>query len=105
MLQKNWPKFVYHSAGLQVTYDVTKAKGSKVVDIKVTCTKCQVPRLVPIDLKEEYNLLCGSFLYNGGDGLTMFPGSIIRKEIIGRILFEIIHTPCDLFSGSDIFVE
>nr|KAI8758248.1 snake venom 5'-nucleotidase [Biomphalaria glabrata] len=77
-------------SGLQVTYDVTKAKGSKVVDIKVTCTKCQVPRLVPIDLKEEYNLLCGSFLYNGGDGLTMFPGSIIRKEIIGKIDTDVL---------------
>ncbi|KAK0053503.1 5-nucleotidase, partial [Biomphalaria pfeifferi] len=72
-------------SGLHILYDMTRPKGSRVVQIKVTCTKCSVPKLELLNLNKEYKLLCSSYIYKGGDGFQMFPASILKKQIIGKI--------------------
>ncbi|CAL1534959.1 unnamed protein product, partial [Lymnaea stagnalis] len=66
-------------AGLQVTYDISRPVGSRVVEILVTCTKCGVPKLEPIMMGRSYRLVASSYIISGGDGFSMFPDKILRR--------------------------
>ncbi|CAG5115172.1 unnamed protein product, partial [Candidula unifasciata] len=65
-------------SGLQITYDIGRPVGERVVEVLALCTKCPVPKLEPLIPQKAYNVLASSFIINGGDGYHMLPASTIR---------------------------
>ncbi|XP_058791716.1 protein 5NUC-like [Phymastichus coffea] len=61
-------------SGLQVTYDLAKPVGSRVISARVRCSLCMVPTYHDLDPNTNYTILMNDFLYNGGDGFQMFKG-------------------------------
>lgn len=59
-------------SGVRVVYDMTKSVGNRVVSIFVLCTYCRIPSYEEIDPNRLYGVLVSSFVYEGGDGYTMF---------------------------------
>lgn len=59
-------------SGMRVKYDVSKAPGRRVQSVEVLCTQCNIPSYSLIDPNREYGVILNDFLYNGGDGYTMF---------------------------------
>lgn len=55
-----------------MTIDPSRPEGSRVLDLQITCTKCEVPRLETVDPAKYYRVILPSFMYNGGDGYKMF---------------------------------
>lgn len=55
-------------SGLKVVYDLSKPIGHRVLEVKVRCGQCFVPKYSPIDLRKTYRIVTTSFLIAGGDG-------------------------------------
>ncbi|XP_052899613.1 protein 5NUC-like [Anopheles moucheti] len=62
-------------AGVNVEYDLTRPPMQRVVQVKVRCARCQVPMYEVLKEDEHYRILLSQFLYDGGDGYDMLPGS------------------------------
>ncbi|XP_076763581.1 protein 5NUC isoform X2 [Xylocopa sonorina] len=58
-------------SGLQVVYDLTQPKNSRVVSVDVLCASCNVPTYSRLNKDETYNVLLIDFMQSGGDGYTM----------------------------------
>ncbi|XP_044007340.1 protein 5NUC-like isoform X2 [Aphidius gifuensis] len=58
-------------SGIQVTYDLSKPGGSRVISVFVRCSKCRVPSYKKLKNNSMYSVLTGHFLRNGGDGYKM----------------------------------
>ena len=67
-------------SGIYVEYDMNLPSGKRVVNAKIICAYCEVPKLENIDLKSKYRIILQDFLANGGDGFTMFKGSQIQES-------------------------
>lgn len=59
-------------SGLKITYDFKKPVNQRVVDLKVRCSSCSVPRYETFDEKATYRIVAPNFLQDGGDGFHMF---------------------------------
>jgi len=59
-------------AGLRVTYNYKNAPGERIVDLKVRCADCEIPKFEDFDDSKTYRIVAPSFLANGGDGFTQF---------------------------------
>ncbi|KAI4472653.1 hypothetical protein M0802_016609 [Mischocyttarus mexicanus] len=59
-------------SGLKVTYNMTKNAPTRLVDVKIRCRACEVPRYEDINEDEWYRIVLPSFLYNGGDNIHIF---------------------------------
>ncbi|XP_037935963.1 apyrase isoform X1 [Teleopsis dalmanni] len=70
-------------SGLKVTYDFAKPPNSRVIDIRVRCANCAIPRYEKFDSKAEYRIVAPDFLANGGDGYAVFrdAGTDYQKEM------------------------
>lgn len=90
-------------SGLKVVYDLTKPIGSRVIDVKVRCSNCFIPKYEPIDLRKSYRIVTTSFLINGGDGHHVIKDRGFKKRIEDINDLEILvwhmhrHTP--IFPG------
>lgn len=62
----------FQMSGARVVYDMQKATGQRVQSIEVLCANCSIPKYEPLSADKSYGILLDSFVYNGGDGLTMF---------------------------------
>ncbi|XP_043261264.1 protein 5NUC-like isoform X1 [Colletes gigas] len=58
-------------SGLQVTYNLSKPKNSKVVSVQVQCASCLIPAYSELKKNETYNVLMSDFMQSGGDGYAM----------------------------------
>ncbi|KAL4718668.1 hypothetical protein ACJJTC_000397 [Scirpophaga incertulas] len=58
-------------AGIQVTYDLSRPPGSRVIDSKAACTSCG-KNLLEIKAYLDYKIIMPSFLADGGDGYEIF---------------------------------
>ncbi|XP_013774694.1 5'-nucleotidase-like [Limulus polyphemus] len=65
-------------SGMKVTYDITKPSGQRVVSLFVRCTKCRVPRFLPVNESDIYSVVTPSYLANGGDGYKIIKEKAIR---------------------------
>ncbi|XP_067676568.1 5'-nucleotidase-like [Haliotis asinina] len=72
-------------SGLVVTYDVSKPVGSRVVDVKVRCANCTVPRFDPLDKETLYTIALPTFTSDGGDGYTVIRDNRIQMPPIGAL--------------------
>lgn len=59
-------------SGLKVTYDFKKPAYQRVIDVKVRCAKCDVPRFEAFNPASTYRIVAPNFLQDGGDGYHMF---------------------------------
>lgn len=59
-------------SGIQVSYDMNRPSGARVVDAKVLCAQCMIPELENIVETKMYKIVTQDFLANGGDGFEMF---------------------------------
>lgn len=59
-------------SGMRVIYDMSKEPGHRVQSAEVLCAQCEIPSYSSIDLSKEYGVILSDFLYDGGDGYTMF---------------------------------
>uniref|UniRef100_A0AAG5CU06 Apyrase n=1 Tax=Anopheles atroparvus TaxID=41427 RepID=A0AAG5CU06_ANOAO len=62
-------------AGVHVVYDLSRPVLQRVVDVEVRCARCDVPTYGPLQNDAKYRVILSQFLYEGGDGYTMIPGS------------------------------
>ncbi|CAL7933343.1 unnamed protein product [Xylocopa violacea] len=58
-------------SGLQVVYDLTQPRNSRVASVEVLCASCNVPMYSRLNKSETYNVLLIDFMQSGGDGYTM----------------------------------
>lgn len=59
-------------SGLRVTYDMKKTPGQRVESAEALCSDCEIPSYSKVDPNKEYGVIITDFLYNGGDGYSMF---------------------------------
>nr|XP_031832592.1 protein 5NUC-like [Nomia melanderi]XP_031832593.1 protein 5NUC-like [Nomia melanderi]XP_031832594.1 protein 5NUC-like [Nomia melanderi] len=58
-------------SGLQVVYDLTQPKNSRVVSVQVQCASCSIPSYSELKRNETYTVLVPDFMQTGGDGYVM----------------------------------
>ncbi|RZF38198.1 hypothetical protein LSTR_LSTR005559 [Laodelphax striatellus] len=73
-------------SGAYMELDPYAPEGHRVKNLKLTCTECSVPELIPVDLNKYYKVLMPSFIYHGGDGFVMF-----ANEGVNHTVGEIDH--------------
>uniref|UniRef100_A0A023GPH5 5'-nucleotidase n=1 Tax=Amblyomma triste TaxID=251400 RepID=A0A023GPH5_AMBTT len=54
-------------AGLRVVYDAYRPPMERVVDVRILCTRCRVPRFEPVDDARVYRIATVSYIVHGGD--------------------------------------
>ncbi|XP_055295862.1 protein 5NUC-like [Sitodiplosis mosellana] len=59
-------------SGMHVVYNISNPSGNRVVSANVLCSTCLVPLYENLDPNRQYGIIISSFLYDGGDGFTMF---------------------------------
>lgn len=59
-------------SGIRVTYDMQKTPGSRIILAEALCAECEIPLYSAIDSNKQYGVIISDFLYNGGDGYSMF---------------------------------
>lgn len=58
-------------SGVQVIYDLTKPKNSRVVSVQVQCANCSIPSYSELKENEIYMVLMPDYMQVGGDGYSM----------------------------------
>lgn len=61
-------------AGVHVVYDLSKPPGQRVVSVEVRCARCSIPSFSPLYDYDRYKIILNQFLWEGGDGYTVFSG-------------------------------
>lgn len=67
-------------SGLIVTYNMSMPPGKRVVDVKVRCSECEIPRYEPLIPHKIYRIVTTSFLTNGGDGHKLLQNAAFNKK-------------------------
>lgn len=84
-------------SGLKVTYDLKNDPGSRVVDVQVRCSNCDIPSYSRLENDKEYNVLMPNFLAMGGDGYSMLdnlPFSVLKyNELESTTNYIQRHSP------------
>ncbi|XP_053694101.1 protein 5NUC-like [Sabethes cyaneus] len=61
-------------SGVHVVYDLSKPPGQRVASVEVRCANCKTPTFAPLYDYDRHKILVSQFLWEGGDGYTMFSG-------------------------------
>jgi 5'-nucleotidase len=64
---------VMQVAGLRVVYDLSRKPYERIIDLKVNCQTCDVPRYTEIENLKFYKVVLPEYVALGGDGFTMIP--------------------------------
>ena len=64
-------------------FDLSRAPGSRVVEILARCVKCRVPTMLPLQQSESYEIAMPTFLANGGDGFAVIRDNKIQHHLTG----------------------
>ncbi|CAK9817342.1 Protein 5NUC [Anthophora quadrimaculata] len=75
-------------SGLQVVYDLTQPKNSRVVSVQVLCALCSVPTYSELRMNETYTVLLSDFMQSGGDGYSMLKD--LKASPIGSTADEVL---------------
>lgn len=84
--------------GIKVLYDLDKAPGQRVVKLEVICTRCRVPRYVPLEMDQTYKIVLPSYIAMGGDGFSMLLNETLKHDsgdldvaVISRYLSKMLR--------------
>lgn len=69
-------------SGIKVVYNLKRDAYSRIVDLKVLCQACEIPKYEPIDDSKYYRVVLADYIAAGGDGFSMFP-KYIRNVVTG----------------------
>merc|ERR1719154_8468 len=72
-------------SGFKVVFDLSRAPGSRVVEILARCVKCRVPTMLPLQQSESYEIAMPTFLANGGDGFAVIRDNKIQHHLTGLL--------------------
>eukprot|EP00794_Sanderia_malayensis_P019052 gene19052-20965_t len=103
-------KFLQMS-GMRVKYDLSKPENNRVVEARIRCTTCRVPKFEPLNKQKVYKVIISSFLAGGGDKFEMFPKHIIKHHpgnTADSMVVEYIKKQSPLIIGEEdriIFVK
>ncbi|XP_076292357.1 protein 5NUC isoform X2 [Lasioglossum baleicum] len=84
-------------SGVQVIYDLTKPKNSRVVSVQVQCANCSIPSYSELKQNETYMVLMSDYIQSGGDGYSMLkdlktsPLGVTTAETLQQYFEE--HSP------------
>ncbi|KAM9703355.1 snake venom 5'-nucleotidase-like [Menidia menidia] len=67
-------------SGLRVELDLSRPPGRRLRTLMALCTRCRVPRLLPVRDQDPYRLLMPSYLVAGGDGFSMIPDEMLKHD-------------------------
>lgn len=84
MFQKFLIIIKQYISGLQVTYDLNKPAGKRVVSALVRCAECRVPTFEEIEDEKWYGILTTTFVADGGDGYKIIQEHADKKVILGQ---------------------
>ncbi|XP_072264699.1 5'-nucleotidase [Pyxicephalus adspersus] len=66
--------------GIRVVYNIDKEPGQRVVKLEAMCTKCRVPKYLPVENDQVYKVVLPAFLAEGGDGFSMIKNESLRHD-------------------------
>ncbi|XP_018422636.1 PREDICTED: 5'-nucleotidase isoform X1 [Nanorana parkeri] len=66
--------------GIRVVYNLDRKPWQRVVKLEAICTKCRVPKYVPVENDQVYKVALPAFLAEGGDGFTMLKNESLRHD-------------------------
>ncbi|XP_044145289.1 5'-nucleotidase [Bufo gargarizans] len=66
--------------GIKVVYNLNNKPGERVVKLHVICTKCRVPKYVPVQMDEVYKVVLPAYLTEGGDGFSMLKNESLKHD-------------------------
>lgn len=73
--------YKFKFAGIRFTADISKPEGSRVIDLKIRCQRCAIPKYEPYNPNATYRVALLSFLVGGGDGYKMIKENIKNVQI------------------------
>lgn len=80
-------------SGIRAVYNLQKNPGQRVQSLEVLCSNCSVPVYEPLDKNKMYGVIIDSFLYDEGDGFTMFKVGSYGKAVSIIISFSASNRP------------
>lgn len=96
-------------SGIRVKYNLQNPEGQRIVDVRVVCSECEVPKYLPLNNDKFYDIVLSNFLLNGGDGYTMIRDNAVQKHVVGildtDVFAEYIRTTSPLITGLDGRIE
>lgn len=69
---------------MRVVYDLRRAPGKRVTNVKLLCTRCAVPQYEELMTNETYLIIMNAFLLNGGDNFNVFKTSCSDVKKFGK---------------------
>ena len=80
---------------MQVVYDLSRPKDSRVVSVQVQCASCDIPAYSELERNKTYNVLLSDFMQSGGDGYDMLKD--LKTQSLGtfnsKITFKLTDAP------------
>lgn len=64
-------------SGIKATFDLKRQPFDRIVDVKVLCQKCIIPKYEPLDDAKVYKVSLTKYIADGGDGWSMFPETVV----------------------------
>ncbi|CAB3233297.1 unnamed protein product [Arctia plantaginis] len=92
------------TSGLHATFDGSLPVNQRVLDVRVRCIECDVPRYEPLDLDKYYRVVAQSFIGSGGDGFTMISENRINVDVTGvdyEVLMDYIRHQTPVFAQTE----
>ncbi|XP_048766300.2 snake venom 5'-nucleotidase-like isoform X2 [Ostrea edulis] len=72
-------------SGLRVKYNLNKPVNQRVVEVKVLCSDCEIPKYEPLEENKMYDVILSNFILLGGDGYTVVKDHAQQKHIVGNL--------------------
>ncbi|XP_061192083.1 snake venom 5'-nucleotidase-like [Saccostrea echinata] len=72
-------------SGLRVKYNLNRPVNQRVVDVKVICADCNVPKYEPLDNSKMYGVILSNFILSGGDGYTVLRDNARQDHVVGNL--------------------
>ncbi|KAM8953027.1 5'-nucleotidase [Pelodytes ibericus] len=66
--------------GIKVVYNTDNDPGKRVIKLEVICTRCRVPRYVPVEMDLTYKIVLPSYIATGGDGFSMLLNETLKHD-------------------------
>lgn len=87
----DWPGRAFITwSGVRVIFDLAKQPYSRIVDVKVRCRKCSIPKYENLIDEEWYRVVVPSFLVRGGDGHKIIAQQHRNHEIGPRDIDQLL---------------
>jgi 5'-nucleotidase len=72
-------KKVMQHSGIKVVYDLNRQPYDRIIELKVLCQKCPIPKYEPLVDSKMYKVSLTNYIADGGDGWSMFPETITSR--------------------------